>query len=67
MEDFFIETALGDGQVDFPKYFEAVKATGFAGYHVIEREVGTTDQQKRDILNAKLYLEELLKKYAQNA
>ena len=30
-------------------------------------ELGTTDQQKRDILNAKLYLEELLKKYVQNA
>ncbi|MBE5771710.1 MAG: sugar phosphate isomerase/epimerase [Clostridiales bacterium] len=61
------ETAFGDGIVDFERCVKRLAELGYDRYMVIEREVGTTDQQKRDILNAKLYLEELLKKYAQNA
>lgn len=38
--DFFIETPLGEGDVDFPKYIEALKNVGFDGYLTVERETG---------------------------
>lgn len=38
--DFFLETPLGEGKVDFPKYLEALKKVGFDGYLTIERETG---------------------------
>lgn len=38
--DYFIETPLGEGNVDFPKYIAALKKVGFDGYLTIERETG---------------------------
>lgn len=38
--DYFIETPLGEGRVDFPKYLEALKKAGYDGYLTIERETG---------------------------
>lgn len=38
--DYFIETPLGEGHVDFPKYIAALKEAGFDGYLTIERETG---------------------------
>ena len=38
--DYFIETPLGEGDVDFPKYIAALKKVGFDGYLTIERETG---------------------------
>ncbi len=38
--DYFIETPLGEGNVDFPKYIEALKKVGFDGYLTVEREAG---------------------------
>lgn len=41
MEDYFLETPLGEGQVDFPSYLAALKRIGFDGWLTIERETGT--------------------------
>ncbi len=38
--DYFLETPLGEGNVDFPKYIEALKKVGFDGYLTVERETG---------------------------
>ncbi|MBE6787098.1 MAG: sugar phosphate isomerase/epimerase [Ruminococcaceae bacterium] len=38
--DYFLETPLGEGDVDFPKYIEALKKVGFNGYLTVERETG---------------------------
>lgn len=40
MEDYFIETPLGMGSVDFPSYLAALKQVGFDGWLTIERETG---------------------------
>ena len=38
--DYFIETPVGEGDVDFDEYVAALKEIGFAGYLTIERETG---------------------------
>ncbi len=38
--DYFLETPLGEGDVDFPKYIEALRKVGFDGYLTVERETG---------------------------
>lgn len=38
--DYFEETPLGEGEVDWPAYIAALKEVGFNGYLTIEREVG---------------------------
>lgn len=38
--DFFLETPLGQGKVDFPAYIAALRKAGFDGYLTIERETG---------------------------
>ncbi len=40
MEDYFLETPLGEGQVDFPAYLGALRNIGFDGWLTIERETG---------------------------
>lgn len=38
--DYFLETPLGEGDVDFPKYIDTLKKVGFDGYLTVERETG---------------------------
>lgn len=38
--DYFIETPLGEGDVDFNGYIKALKEVGYDGYLTIERETG---------------------------
>lgn len=38
--DFFIETPLGQGDVDFEAYLKALKNIGYKGFLTIERETG---------------------------
>lgn len=38
--DYFIETPLGQGKVDFKNYVAALKKVGFDGYLTVERETG---------------------------
>lgn len=39
--DYFLETPLGDGDVDYAKYINALRGIGYDGYLTIERETGT--------------------------
>lgn len=38
--DYFLETPLGEGRVDFKAYIAALRDAGFDGYLTIERETG---------------------------
>lgn len=38
--DYFLETPLGVGNVDFTKYINALRGVGYDGYLTIERETG---------------------------
>ncbi len=38
--DYFIETPVGQGDVDFPAYFAALNEIGYNGFLTIEREAG---------------------------
>lgn len=56
--DHILETPLGEGDVPFPSYLEALYATGFTdGYLTIEREVG--DQPVEDITAAVYFLKQI--------
>ena len=58
--DYFIETPLGEGHVDFPKYIEALRKVGFDGYLTIERETGA--DPKADIVIARDMVRNILEK-----
>lgn len=55
--DYFIETPVGEGDVDFVNYIKALKEIGYEGYLTIERETG--ENPTDDILKAKNYIEKL--------
>ncbi len=38
--DYFLETPLGEGDVDFAAYFKALTEIGYDGYLTVERETG---------------------------
>jgi len=40
LEEFFIETPLGQGQVNFDQYLKGLNSIGYKGFLTIEREVG---------------------------
>ena len=44
LEDYFKETPLGLGKVDFTAYLNALKDIGYRGYLTIEREVGANPE-----------------------
>ena len=48
--DYFIETPIGEGDVDFSKYLKALDDIGYDGFLTIERETG--DNPENDILKA---------------
>lgn len=50
------EQPLGKGEVNFPRYIQAMDAIGFSGFYVIEREVG--EDPVRDIAEAKRFLDQ---------
>ena len=52
------ETAIGDGQVNFPKLVEKLRSVGYDGPLTIEREI-SGEQQIKDIIAAKAFLETL--------
>ena len=59
LEDYFLETPLGQGDVDFPKYLKALEEAGFHGFLTIEREVGK--QPEKDIRLAVDFLKDILR------
>jgi len=54
LEDYFLETPLGAGQLDFVKYLKALDAISYTGFLTIEREVG--DDPGKDIQDAVRFL-----------
>jgi sugar phosphate isomerase/epimerase len=48
--DYFIETPIGEGSVDFNKYLKALDDIGYNGFLTIERETGADPES--DILKA---------------
>ncbi len=53
--DYFIDTPLGEGNVDFDKYLNALSDIGYSGYLTIEREAG--EDPFADISKAVEFLE----------
>lgn len=53
------ETPIGMGSVNYPAFIRKLKSIGYNGPITIEREI-TGEQQTKDILMAKEYLEKLL-------
>lgn len=58
-DEYFVETPLGKGGVDFPKYIKALNSIGYKGFLTIEREVG--DNPEFDISEAVTFLKNQLK------
>jgi len=58
-EGLGIEVPVGKGEVDFPLLISRLKEKGFRGPITIEREI-SGEQQKKDILEAKKFLEPYL-------
>ncbi|MEK6646021.1 MAG: sugar phosphate isomerase/epimerase family protein [Candidatus Firestonebacteria bacterium] len=54
ISDYFLEKPLGEGNVNFDKYIEALNKIGYKGYFTIEREVG--DNPQEDIKKAVQFL-----------
>jgi sugar phosphate isomerase/epimerase len=50
MSDYFVETPVGEGAVNFDSYLGALKKIGYDGYFTIEREAGADREQ--DIASA---------------
>lgn len=55
MDDYFQEVPLGQGQVDWPNYLQALEDIGYRGFLTIERETG--DQPEADIRLAVEFLQ----------
>ena len=56
--DFFIETPVGEGDVDFNAYVKALKDIGYDGYFTIERETGP--DPIKDIALARDYIKKFI-------
>ncbi len=56
--DYFIETPIGEGDVDFYEYVKALKDIGYDGYLTIERETG--DNPAEDIEKAVSFIKPLI-------
>ena len=59
--DLGAETRLGDGKVDFEALFVKLKKLGYDSYVTIEREI-SGEKQLEDILYAKNFLEDILRR-----
>ena len=60
-KDLGKEVKVGDGLANIPEVIKRLKAVGYTGNYIIEREI-KGEQQLADILHAKKYLEEILGK-----
>lgn len=58
LKEYFLETPLGEGRVDFISYLKALDDAGFNGFLTIEREVGNSPET--DIRLAVSFLKKLL-------
>lgn len=60
LKDYFLETPLGEGRVDFTNYLNVLGEIGFNGFLTIEREVGSSPEA--DITLAVSFLKRLIAK-----
>ncbi|MDD3170073.1 MAG: sugar phosphate isomerase/epimerase [Eubacteriales bacterium] len=60
LKDYFLETPLGEGKVDFTNYLKVLSKSGFNGFLTIEREVGSSPAE--DITLAVNFLKRLIAK-----
>lgn len=58
LEEYFLETPLGKGDVGFPTYLTALSEIGYEGFLTIEREVGA--DPAKDIEEAVVFLKNML-------
>jgi sugar phosphate isomerase/epimerase len=58
LKDYFLETPLGEGRVDFTSYLKVLGEAGFNGFLTIEREVGVSPEA--DIRLAAGFLKRLM-------
>lgn len=58
--DLGAEKKIGEGRVDFKGIFRKLMDLGYDGYVTIEREIPEGEEQQRDILEAREYLQNLL-------
>lgn len=58
LEDYFAEKPLGQGDVDFKEYINALSQIGYEGFLTIEREVG--EDPEGDIKDAVNFLQALM-------
>lgn len=56
------QVPIGQGRVDFEKLFTQLKDAGYKGDIVIEHEMKGREDRNADIIEAKKYLEEIIKK-----
>lgn len=56
LKEYFLETPLGEGAVDFDAYLHALRDVGYDGFLTIEREVG--DDPAEDLAHAVRFLAE---------
>ena len=56
LKEYFLETPLGGGDVDFEAYLGALHEIGYKGFLTIEREVG--DEPAKDLAHAVRFLAE---------
>lgn len=54
------EVKVGEGLANVPEVVARLKAVGYKGNYIIEREI-TGEQQTKDIIDTKIYLENILK------
>jgi sugar phosphate isomerase/epimerase len=54
LEEYFMETPLGEGSVNFNDYLKALESIGYKGFLTIEREVG--ESPEKDIRTAVEFL-----------
>jgi hypothetical protein len=55
------EVIIGKGKVDFPTVLKQLKQVNYRGSRNIERQIGG-DQQRKDILDSKIFLQNLIAK-----
>lgn len=58
LADYFRETPLGEGKVDFVRYLKALEEIGYTGYLTVEREAGA--DREGDIGKAVQFLKNLM-------
>ncbi len=59
IENYFTETPIGEGDVDFPKYLKALEDIGYTGY--LTRECEGDFDRVTDISNGVKYIKSLIK------